>query len=183
MNKRANLYLNIYGSITFLLSILGIGYSLTLKELSYEVPSIFHISIMIIGVIAGLIYISIELFLFLLLKKTVKGIEIIFTLVSLLIAIFINSMIPFSGYLIIILLGLGLDISRVLLVDSIYIPKEFNRYCKMFNISIKDFPKKKNKTQSSERKEVIKIPKEEIIEKGNQKKKVNHKKTKKEATI
>ena len=35
MNKRANLYLNIYSSISLLLGIVCIGYSLTLKELQY----------------------------------------------------------------------------------------------------------------------------------------------------
>lgn len=183
MNKRANLFLNIYSSISFLLGIVCIGYSLTLKELSYNVPTIFPTSILILGCISGLIFISIELFLFLLLKNKMKGLEITLTIISLIPILGLNTIIPFSGFLIIILLGFSKDIIRVLLVDKIFIPKEFNKYCKMFHITIKDFPKKKEKVKKKERTEVIKIPQEEIVEKSISKKKTSKKSTKQEATI
>lgn len=83
----------------------------------------------------------------------------------------------------IILLGFSKDIIRVLLVDKIFIPKEFNRYCKMFNLKIKDFPKKKEKMKQKERSEVIKIPQEDIIDKKTSKKKTSKKSPKQEATI
>ena len=35
------------------------------------------------------------------------------------------------------------DLFRIAKVDKIYLPKRFKRYCKMFNIKIKDFPKKR----------------------------------------
>ena len=183
MNKRANLFLNIYSSISFLLGIVCIGYSLTLKELSYNVPTIFPTSILILGCISGLIFISIELFLFLLLKNKMKGLEITLTIISLISILGLNTIIPFSGFLIIILLGFSKDIIRVLLVDKIFIPKEFNKYCKMFHITIKDFPKKKKKVKKKERTEVIKIPQEEIVDKSISKKKTSKKSTKQEATI
>lgn len=183
MNKRANLFLNIYSSISFLLGIVCIGYSLTLKELSYNVPTIFPTSILILGCISGLIFISIELFLFLLLKNKMKGLEITLTVISLVPILGLNTIIPFSGFLIIILLGFSKDIIRILLVDKIFIPKEFNKYCKMFHITIKDFPKKKEKVKKKERTEVIKIPQEEIVEKSIPKKKTSKKSTKQEATI
>lgn len=183
MNKRANLFLNIYSSISFLLGIVCIGYSLTLKELSYNVPTIFPTSILILGCISGLIFISIELFLFLLLKNKMKGLEITLTITSLVPILGLNTIIPFSGFLIIILLGFSKDIIRILLVDKIFIPKEFNKYCKMFHITIKDFPKKKEKVKKKERTEVIKIPQEEIVEKSISKKKTSKKSTKQEATI
>ena len=183
MNKRANIYLNIYSSISFLLGIVCIGYSLTLKELSYNVPTIFPTSILILGCISGLIFISIELFLFLLLKNKMKGLEITLTIISLVPILGLNAIIPFSGFIMIILLGFSKDIIRVLLVDKIFIPKEFNRYCKMFNIKIKDFPKKKEKMKQKERSEVIKIPQEDIIDKKTSKKKTSKKSPKQEATI
>ena len=183
MNKRVNLYLNIYSFISFLLGIVCIGYSLTLRELSYKVPTIFPTSILILGCISGLICISIELFLFLLLKNKIKGLELVLAIISIIPIIGLNSIIPFSGFLIIILLGFSKDTIRVLLVDKIFIPKEFNKYCRMFHISIKDFPKTKEKKKEKERSEVIQIPEEEIVEKESAKKKARKKSPKQEATI
>lgn len=180
MNKRANLYLNIYSSITLLLGIVCIGYSLTLKEVSFSVPIFFRTSIFCLGMIGLLLCISIELFLFLLLKNKIKGIDILIILVSLLFLIGINKIAPFSGFLIAIFYGFSKDIIRVLLVDKIYIPKEFNRYCKMFNIKVNDFSRKKKSTKPR-KKEYIKIQDDELVDKV--KKKSPKKSTQKEATI
>ena len=180
MNKRANLYLNIYSSITLLLGIVCIGYSLTLKEVSFSVPTFFRTSIFCLGMIGLLLCLSIELFLFLLLKNKIKGMDILIILVSLLFLISINKIAPFSGFLIAIFYGFSKDIIRVLLVDKIYIPKEFNRYCKMFNIKINDFSRKKKSTKPR-KKEYIKIQDDELVDKV--KKKTTKKSTQKEATI
>ena len=107
MNKRANLYLNIYSSITLLLGIVCIGYSLTLKEVSFSVPIFFRTSIFCLGMLGLLLCLSIELFLFLLLKNKIKGMDILIILVSLLFLISINKIAPFAAFFGLISAGFG----------------------------------------------------------------------------
>ena len=53
-------------------------------------------------------------------------------------------------------------------VTKIYIPKEFNRYCKMFNIKVNDFSRKKKSTKPR-KKEYIKIQDDELVDKVKKK--------------
>ena len=76
MNKRANLYLNIIGSISFILSLLIIGISLKLETRIYHIPSIVSGIVALIGMIIGLIFIGVEVFLFLLMKNKERFLEI-----------------------------------------------------------------------------------------------------------
>ena len=73
------------------------------------------------------------------------------------------------------------NILRVVLVQVIYIPKEFDRYCKMFDIKVRDFKKTRKRTT---KREVIEIPveKEEKV-KPTKKRTTSKKKAEREATI
>ena len=68
MNKRANLYLNIYGIIAFILSLACFGLILSLKEATYNLPAIMKLIFLGVGIISGLLFISIEVFLFILMN-------------------------------------------------------------------------------------------------------------------
>lgn len=155
MNKKANLYLNIFGFISFVLTLLIITFSLRLETLSYHTPYITRMLVTLIGFIFGIIFISIESFLFILMKNRYRLIEIGYILIEIVLAVLISAKIPFSFFIILPILNVGRNLLRISLVDKLYIPKEFNRYCKMFGIKIKDFPKKKATTI---RKKVIDIP-------------------------
>lgn len=143
MNKRANLYLDIYEVISFILALACMGLCMTLGEVSFPVPELLRTSILVLGLISSIVFIAIEVFLFLLMNVKARIYYIVFLIIDLLTAILINKYIPFSAFLVFILFSIIKDIGRILLVEKIYIPKEFNRYCKMFNIKIKDFPKKR----------------------------------------
>lgn len=146
MNKRANLYLDIYEFIAFILALSCIGLCMILGELTFPIPSILRYSILIIGLVSTIIFLSIETFLFLLMNTKAKISYIGLLLIDIIIASLINRIYPFSAFFIFILFSLIKDILRIKLVDKLYIPREFNRYCRMFNIKIKDFPKTKKKT-------------------------------------
>lgn len=155
MNKRANLYLNIIGSISFILSLLIIGISLKLETRIYHIPSIVSGIVALIGMIIGLIFIGVEVFLFLLMKNKERFLEIGYMSIELILAVLLNSKVPYAFYIVFTVFNIGRNLLRIYLVDKIYRPKEFNRYCKMFGIKIKDFPKKKTTTV---KKNVIDIP-------------------------
>ena len=70
---------------------------------------------------------------------------IFYILVSILGTLIVNKYIPFSGFIAYMFFLLVKDVLRVLLVERIYIPKEFDYYCNMFHIKIKDFPKPRKK--------------------------------------
>lgn len=159
MNKRANIYLNIFGVISFILTIVLITLSLRLETLSLHTPYILRMLVTLLGFICGIVFISIESFLFILMKNRYRLIEIGYVLIEIVLAVLISAKIPFAFFIVLPTLNVVRNILRISLVDKLYIPKEFNRYCKMFGIKIKDFPKKKATT----RKKVIDIPVDNTI--------------------
>ena len=100
----------------------------------------------LIGFICGIIFISIESFLFILMKNKYRLSEIGYILVEIVLAVLISAKVPFSFFIVLPVLNITRNLLRISLVDKLYIPKEFNRYCKMFDIKIKDFPKKRTTT-------------------------------------
>lgn len=138
-----------------------------------NIPIIIKVCLFFLGGVCGLLFIAIELFLFLLLNNKIRGIYIVYMMLNVILAVYLNSKFPFLGFIIFILFSFAKDGLRVLLVNSIYIPKEFNRYCKMFHIKVKDFKK--------QRKRVSKVPSKKNLVTTTSKKKENY--TTKEATI
>ena len=174
MNRRANLYLNIYRAIAVVLCFLCMGLAITLHEVVFKIPLLLNSIVILIGIVSGFLFISIEVFLFLILNKKSKILYISYIIIDILLAVIINTIYPFSGFLILLGMSLLKDLLRVKYVDKIYQPKEFKRYCKMFNIKISDFKKKKiSPTVITKNQEIIEIPKEdsEIIPKNKTKKK------------
>lgn len=163
MNKRANLYLNIYDFIIFILSLTSMGLCLALREVSFQAPIMIRGISFVFGVTSGLLFIAIELFLFIIMNKKSKAMYIGYMIIDIALAVFLTTKISFAGFLVVIVFKLAKDILRIKFVERLYIPKEFDRYCKMFNIKIADFKKTKKKSIKSVEKEKIKIPKEETI--------------------
>ena len=156
MNKKVNLYLNIFGFISFVLAFSILGMSLKLETLSYHTSYIIRMIPTLIGFLFGILFLSIESFLFILMKNRNKVLYIIYMFIELLIAITISIKIPYGFYIVLPILNIGRDLLRIQFVDKLYIPKEFNKYSKMFGIKIKDFPKKRKTTTI--KKKVIDIP-------------------------
>ena len=159
MNKRANLYLNMGEFLFFGISFIGMSSYLQLTNLSFLIKT----SIFMISSIAGLLFIAIELFLFLLMKKQEKVFYLIFLLLDILVGILVNNYYPFMGFIVFLAFCLIKDILRIVLVNKIYIPKEFDYYCKLYGIKIKDFKKKRKVVpRVHKKKEYIEIPVEKV---------------------
>ena len=177
MNKRANLYLNIFELLSFLIMI-----CLTELYLYFNtLPGVIKLIILFISAISAFLFISIELFLFLLLNKKSKAIYILYLFLDLGISIYFTIKIPYAYFVLFLLFSTIKNIFRVVLVETIYIPKEFNRYCKMFGITISDFKEIKKKRK---KKQLIVIPVEkEEKQKSSKKKKETKENKESEATL
>ena len=84
-------------------------------------------------------------------------------IIDVVLAVILTTKLSFAGFIVLIIFKLAKDILRVRFVENLYIPKEFDKYCKMFNIKIADFKKTKRKTVKSSKKEEIKIPADDAL--------------------
>lgn len=162
MNKKANLYLSIISFVSFILSILVIGLGLRFENVSYNIPFIIRILVLMIGMILGLVFIGTELLLFIIMKNKNKLLYIGYMLIELIIAVLLSVKVPYAFMIVFMSLNLGRNLLRLTLVDKLYIPKEFNKYCKMFNIKIKDFPKTKKSTVYNKKRKTTEKPAEAV---------------------
>ena len=115
----------------FILSLLIIGISLKLETLIYHIPFIVRGIVTFIGMILGLIFIGVEVLLFLLMRNKERFFEIVYMSIELILAVLLNSKIPYAFFVVFIIFNIGRNLIRISLVDKIYRPKEFNKYCKM----------------------------------------------------
>ena len=81
-----------------------------------------------------------------------------FLLVDVILAVYINLIIPFSCPIVLLTLCLLKNVLRIILVDKLYIPREFNYYCRLLGFKVKDFKKKKVIKKVEKKKEIIEIP-------------------------
>ena len=148
MNKRANVYMNFYDFIFFILSFTCIILFILLGQMNIHIPGIFRYTLFVIGSLSGFVFIAMEVILFLVMNNKTKLIYLLYLGTELDLALFINSKIPFSFFIVFVLFKLLKDILRVVFVNKIYRPKAFDNYCKLLGIKIRDFKKpiKKKKT-------------------------------------
>ena len=125
--------------ISFFLFLICIGCFLTVKELPFKLPSTIHFIIFFLGWLSCFIYVSIELFLFIILTKKMKFVIIIYSLLETIISILINSKIVFSAFIIFAAFYMVKSILRMIFSKKIYVPKKYEHYRKMFHF----FKKKK----------------------------------------
>ncbi len=140
MNKKVNLYLNSIEFITYVSFLLFMGLYLNNNII------ILKQFLFLIGGISLLTFIGIELFLLLIMNNKVKIGYISYILFSIILGVLINTKVPYGAFITFITFSLTKNILRVLLVDKLYLSKEYKRYTKMFNIEIKDFKIRVNKT-------------------------------------
>ncbi len=166
MNKRVNLYLNILEFFFFALAMLFMYNYFKYTTTSFLVRNSFFL----FGSVMGLIFIGIELFLFILMKTKSKILYLTILLIDAVLAVLLNVKVPFIFIIIFLSFSLIKNIGRIIFVNELYIPREYNYYARMFGLKIKDFKKKKVK-KITKKKEYIEIPAEKKVEKQKREKK------------
>ena len=161
MNKRANLYLNIIGFISFILAFSFFYLTMKIESMAITIYLYRNITFLLTSIF-GLTFILVEIILFMLYKNKYKTIYIGYMILDILITFIVNDKYPFTFPITFILFRLVKDIIRITKVNIIYIPRRFNKYCKMFNIEIKDFDKKK---VYKKKKKIAAIPNKKEAEK------------------
>ena len=134
MKKSINTKLNIIEVTSFILCLLFMGIYL---NNALVVKPIF----MILGSICGFTFISIELFLLLIMNNKYRIISIIYILLSIIIGVIINTSIPYSVFLIITLCSLMKAIFRIIKLDKLYVGSRYKTYSKMFITEYNDIKK------------------------------------------
>ena len=127
MNKKNILNLNIIEVSSFILSLLFMGIYLMPTNVILVKPLLF-----LLGSVCGLTFISIELFLILIMNNKYRIIYISYLLLSLILGVIINTKLPYSVFLIIAISSLLKGLFKVLLSDKIYDGKRYKKYSKLF---------------------------------------------------
>ncbi len=163
MNKKVNIILNIFEFLLFFLFLACVGLFLAHKDLKITIPTNIDYVILLIGLIASFFYISIELFLFLILKKLSKYILILYFIIEIITSIYINSKISFSALIVVIVFHIIKSISRIILVNKIYIAKEYEYYSQMFGTKVKKQQEKARKNYQKEKKLAVNRKQKNIV--------------------
>ena len=142
MNKRLNKILNIIELLTLVVSciIITISSLLHLYGISINILNYLNITL---GLISEIVIISIELMLFILLKRKYKMYYLTYLFIDLVLFIILTKLIPFGGIISILPFCTVKAVYRILNVKVIYEKKYINRYCKLFNIKLSKETKKK----------------------------------------
>ena len=164
MNKKNILNLNIIEVSSFILSLLFMGIYLMPTNVILVKPLLF-----LLGSVCGLTFISIELFLLLVMNNKYRIIYISYLLLSLILGVIINTKLPYSVFLIIAISSLLKGLFKVLLSDKIYDGKRYKKYSKLF---ITEYNEVKNNISKLFNKKKVLVPvtnKKKVRSKGLQK--------------
>ena len=137
--------MNFYDFIFFILFFSCIILFILLGQMNIHIPGIFRYTLFFIGSLSGFVFIAMEVLLFLVMNIKSKLIYILYIVIELGVALFVNTKIPFSFFILFVLFKLLKDILRIVFVNKIYKPKVFDKYCKIVGIKISDFKKKPTK--------------------------------------
>ena len=145
MNRRANVYLNVIAFTSFIL--LSLFFILTMRIESMEDTNYLLRNItLLVTFLSSITFVSVECLLFVILQKNYKILEIITLLFEIILAIYINSKLPYTFTILLLTCNLIKDILRIVFVNKIYINRRFTTYCKRYGIKIKDWKKSYKKT-------------------------------------
>jgi len=164
MNKKNILNLNIIEVSSFILSLLFMGIYLMPTNVILVKPLLF-----LLGSVCGLTFISIELFLILVMNNKYRIIYISYLFLSLILGVIINTKLPYSVFLIIAISSLLKGLFKVLLSDKIYDGKRYKKYSKLF---ITEYNEVKNNISKLFNKKRVLVPvtnKKKVRSKGLQK--------------
>jgi hypothetical protein len=142
MNKKTNINLNIIEVSSFVLSLLFMGIYLIPNNVVLVKPLSF-----ILGTIFGFTFISIELFLLLIMNNKYRIIESIYLILTLALGILVNVKVPYAVFLVLLISCIIKGIARIVLEDKVYVGSRYKKYSKIFTTEytklIKVFNKKK----------------------------------------
>lgn len=164
MNKKNILNLNIIEVSSFILSLLFMGIYLMPTNVILVKPLLF-----LLGSVCGLTFISIELFLILVMSNKYRIVYISYLLLSLVLGVIINTKLPYSVFLIIAVSSLLKGLFKVLLSDKIYVGSRYSKYSKLFTTEYNEI--KNNISKLFNKKKVL-VPvtsKKKVRNKGLQK--------------
>ena len=140
MNKKNILNLNIIEVSSFILSLLFMGIYLMPTNVILVRPLLF-----LLGSVCGLTFISIELFLILIMNNKYRIIYISYILLSIILGVLINTKLPYSVFLIVAISSLVKGTFKVLLSDKIYVGSRYKKYSKVFITEYKELKNNINK--------------------------------------
>ena len=158
MNRRANVYLNIIGFISFVLLFIFFIFTMRIESM-VNTNYLYRNITLILTFLSSMIFVSVECLLFVLLQKNYKILETISLILEIVFTIYINCKIPYTFIIVLLCFNLVKDILRIVFVNKIYINRRFTTYCKRYGIKIKDWKKtyKKKKT-TPKKKDNLSIP-------------------------
>lgn len=164
MNKKASLNLNIIELSSFVLSLLFMGIYLMPTNVILVKPLLF-----LLGSICGLTFISIELFLLLVMSNKYRIIYISYVLLSIIIGVIINTQLPYSVFLVIVISSILKGMLKVLLSNKMYVGSRYKKYSKVFSTEYKELKNNINKLFSKKKVLVPITNKKKVRSKGLQK--------------
>ena len=145
---------------------------------SFQGINICNTLLQVFGMIFAAVVVSIELMLFHLQYIKFKFFTFVYYIVELLSIIWINSVIPFSGLIVITTFSILKNISRVFLVENIYLPLGYYELCKKFGIKVKKPVVRKKKATAKKSISVVKDVKAKAKSSTKSRKRVEAKTTK-----
>lgn len=164
MNKKNILNLNIIEVSSFVLSLLFMGIYLMPTNVILVKPLLF-----LLGSVCGLTFISIELFLLLVMSNKYRIIYISYLLLTIIIGVIINTKLPYSVFLIITISSILKGLFKVLLSDKIYVGSRYKKYSKVFITEYKELKTNINKLFNKKKVLVPVTSKRKVRSKGLQK--------------
>lgn len=114
---------------------------------------IYNTIIFSIGILAEVGIVAIELLLFHLLEFKYKFFEVAYYIVELLLAVWINTIVPFGGIVVLTTFSIVKNVYRVFAVEKIYKFLGFYEICTKFGIKVKK-PRRARKAVSVTKKKV-----------------------------
>jgi len=164
MNKKNILNLNIIEVSSFILSLLFMGIYLMPTNVILVRPLLF-----LLGSVCGLTFISIELFLILIMNNKYRIIYISYILLSLVLGVLLNTKLPYSVFLVIAISSILKGLFKVLLSDKIYVGSRYKKYSKVFITEYKELKTNINKLFNKKKVLVSITNKKKVRSKGLQK--------------
>lgn len=166
MNRKQNIMLNCLELAALIIGTICLGICVKILP-TIENKEIFEELILGTSLITNAIMISIEMILFLTYKLKYRIIYIMYLIFDLITLIYINTIVPFSGVIVILLLAITKATFRILSQEKIYVPNKLKKYMKLFKIKTK---KKKKVTARKTRKQTKKVTVPKKQEQVNRKK-------------
>ena len=164
MNKKNILNLNIIEVSSFILSLLFMGIYLMPTNVILVRPLLF-----LLGSVCGLTFISIELFLILIMNNKYRIIYISYILLSLVLGVLLNIKLPYSVFLVIAISSVLKGLFKVLLSNKIYVGSRYKKYSKIFITEYKELKTNINKLFNKKKVLVPVTNKKKVRSKGLQK--------------